>query len=427
MVMQAWSVERVRVAEEAAKKFLPDDELMNRAAHGLANVLATRTDEIAQHTSPGEDVRMIVLAGPGGNGGDALFAAAFLRHLHTTRLEETNPTQAHVADIVPVLLTGQAHPSALQAIHDAGLTPLDASTDEGLATAVHMIATADIIVDGLFGIGGRLDLSHHDENTPPPAAWTLVNAIPDDAYLIAVDVASGTDPAGETETDNCVWADETVTFSLIKGTHLLAGENATGLLTIIDIGIDEYGLLGLGTDGELANENEDHIDALLTDGPATPMAERLTFDDVSHMWPTPGPRDDKYSRGVVGIIAGGENYTGAAILTVTAAVNTGAGMVRYIGPPTPTNLIRTHIPEAVHGPGKVQAWVIGPGLDPHPVDDDETGHTHLTHARQALDSNEPAVIDAGGLDLLTGPRPHAGAPTLITPPPGALARPLPPL
>ena len=47
---------------------------------------------------------------------------------------------------------------------------------------------------------------------------------------------------------------------------------------------------------------------------------RLTRDDVADLWPVPTAADDKYSRGVLGVVAGSERYAGAAVLAVTSAV-----------------------------------------------------------------------------------------------------------
>jgi NAD(P)H-hydrate repair Nnr-like enzyme with NAD(P)H-hydrate dehydratase domain len=91
-------------------------------------------------------------------------------------------------------------------------------------------------------------------------------------------------------------------------------------------------------------------------------------------------------------------------------------MVRYVGPPTPTSLIRAQVPEAVIGAGRVQAWLIGPGVD---VDDGSVdGRAQRAAAQSALDSGLPAVVDAGGLELIIGPR---NTPTLLTPHAGELA------
>src|SRR5690606_37444853 len=121
--------------------------------------------------------------------------------------------------------------------------------------------------------------------------------------------------------------------------HLMPSTEPTcGILTVLDIGLD------------------------LTD--ATPIVVRLTPDDVPALWPVPTTQDDKYSRGVLGLIAGGARYTGAAVLASTAAVTAGTGMVHYVGPQAPTDLVRQAVPEAVPGEGRVQAWCIGSGLDP---------------------------------------------------------------
>ncbi len=145
---------------------------------------------------------------------------------------------------------------------------------------------------------------------------------------------------------------------------------------------------------------------------------RLTFDDVADLWPVPGPDDDKYSRGVLGVVAGGEAYSGAAVLAVTAAVEAGAGMVRYVGTPTPDRARpgRRARGGARRGPG--------PGLGRR------TRARRRRHGRRRAGAarrgpggaraREPVLVDAGGLDLVDDAvidarrgrprcsRPHAG-------------------
>lgn len=410
-VLQAWSVEAVRAAEAAAMAELLEGELMQRASRGLAKVLHARLSGLAEMVGGDDQIHVplnvVVLAGSGGNGGDALFASAFLangsarRQGRDKRREVPEPR----LDITAVLVAPRAHAPALDAAREAGVRvvevfgPVDesahasAADENAIAQVCELLEGADLVVDGVYGIGGRPDLAADGAS---PEVWRLVQAIGDDAYVVAVDLPSGADPEGNLPVANGVFADETVTFSLFKGVHLLSGEDASGILTLVDIGLDEP------------------VEA--------PTVERLDFDDVAELWPVPGPADDKYSRGVLGVVAGGENYTGAALLSVGAAVEAGAGMVRYIGPPGATALVRAQVPEAVHGDGRVQAWLVGPGLDPHPADDDEAGQAQVRAARAALDSGLPAVVDAGGLDLLEGPRPGAGARTLLTPHAGELAR-----
>jgi NAD(P)H-hydrate repair Nnr-like enzyme with NAD(P)H-hydrate dehydratase domain len=88
-------------------------------------------------------------------------------------------------------------------------------------------------------------------------------------------------------------------------------------------------------------------------------------------------------------------------------------MVRYVGPREPTDLVRARWPEVVPGEGQVQAWVLGPGLDPERDDDQRRA------VQQALASDLPCVVDAGALTLLP---PERTAPTLLTPHAGELAR-----
>lgn len=399
MPITAWSISDVREVEALAMADLPDGKLMRRAARGLALVVAARLPQLP--VAPGAAPRIVVLAGSGGNGGDALYAGAWL-------------ARKKKANVVAVLTGSAAHPPALKAARKAGVVVLNGSSAQGeeLVRIEDAVAEADLVIDGMYGIGGRPGLSASDGagsgasgsaqagsgsgEFGEPLVWRLVQAIPDEAYVVAVDLPSGADPDGERPVSDAVFADETVTFGLCKPVHVLAGWDATGLLTVVDIGLPE---------------------------PAgAPAAVRLVHDDIALAWPVPGPTDDKYSRGVLGVVAGGTNYTGAAVLAVTAAVAAGAGMVRYVGPRHPSDLVRYQVPEAVHGAGQVQAWLVGSGLDAAPEPDDKPGRTQVDAARAALDSPEPCVVDAGGLELLTGPRAHSGARTLLTPHAGELAR-----
>jgi hydroxyethylthiazole kinase-like uncharacterized protein yjeF len=132
-------------------------------------------------------------------------------------------------------------------------------------------------------------------------------------------------------------------------------------------------------------------------------------DDARPFIAVPGPDDDKYSRGVTGFVTGSAKFPGAAVLGVEAALHTGVGMVRYLGPGRPTRLVLQHRPEAVTASGRVQAWVLGSGQDA--ADRDDATAELLD---RALSQSVPTVIDSGALDRVrdaTGPvvmTPHAG-------------------
>ena len=136
-------------------------------------------------------------------------------------------------------------------------------------------------------------------------------------------------------------------------------------------------------------------------------------DDAARLIAVPGPHDDKYSRGVLGVITGSDQYPGAAVLGVEAALRTGVGMVRYLGGERASTLVLQRRPEAVAGEGRVQAWLIGSGMD-HAARDDET----VARTTVAMAQGVPTVLDGGALDLYEG----ATAPVVITPHFGELAR-----
>lgn len=360
---RAFSITAVRDAEQVAMADLEPGTLMQRAADGLAEVVLTRCRERS-------GASVVVLVGPGDNGGDALYAAA--------RLIEHLP--------VIVVQVGEAvHEGGLGAVTTASVPVLRvARTRRALTKPIRRaLDEADVVVDGLLGIGGRPGLTG--------AMAGLAEAVPESALVIAVDLPSGVDPAGEITPTKGFVADETVTFGMAKPVHLLpATRPAVGRVSVIDIGVPE---------------------------PADALAEQLMPSDVPTLWPIPGSSDDKYSRGVLGVIAGSARYPGAAVLAVTAAVEAGAGMVRYVGPDLATQQVLAACPEAVPGQGRVQTWVIGPGIDP----DDTTYdiRRQIDACRGALASDLPVVVDAGALDLIEGPR---EAPTLLTPHAGELAR-----
>ena len=177
-------------------------------------------------------------------------------------------------------------------VHEAGLAALLRAG--GRRTAG--VTGADLVVDGILGIGGRGGLR--------PAAADVVRRLPGDAPVVAVDVPSGVDASTGEVAGTVVTADVTVTFGALK-TGLLVDPGAAhaGVVEVVDIGLD------------------------------LPPAEVevLQAADVAALLPRPDRESDKYRRGVVGVAAGSAQYTGAAVLCTGGAVQGGAGMVRYVG------------------------------------------------------------------------------------------------
>jgi len=124
----------------------------------------------------------------------------------------------------------------------------------------------------------------------------------------------------------------------------------------------------------------------------------------------PGEHDHKYTRGVLGLLTGSVEYPGAALIGVHAALGTGIGMVRYLGPPELHHVVVQSHPEVVLTPGRLDACVVGSGI-PDPTTP-ETGDAIRALARTGI----PTVLDAGGLAFVE----HFGPLTVLTPHGGEL-------
>ena len=148
----------------------------------------------------------------------------------------------------------------------------------------------------------------------------------------------------------------------------------------------------------------------------TTTLKKWSARDTSRCIITPSDLDHKYSRGVLGIITGSEQFPGVAVLTTAAASATGVGMVRFHSSSGLAHLVLHTTPSAVVQPGKVAAWLVGSGIDAKKYSDFTTWLRHRWFKLIRLQS-VPTILDAGALSL-------AGSleqPTVITPHSGELA------
>src|ERR1035438_9192433 len=126
----AHTTEKIRIAERTLMAKLPPGTLMQRAAGGLASVCAGLVGRVY-------GARVVVLAGSGDNGGDALYAAARLAR--------------RGAAVLAVMAGARVHEDGATALRAAG-GRLTGAEDQSVAAA---IGAADLVIDGLLGIGGR--------------------------------------------------------------------------------------------------------------------------------------------------------------------------------------------------------------------------------------------------------------------------------
>ena len=376
----AHSVEVVRVAERARMARLPPGTLMQRAATGLAAVCAELAGRVYGS-------RVVVYAGSGDNGGDALYAGAMLAR--------------RGARVVAVAAGTRVHEAGAAALTAAG-GQLTQAGDPGVPAEID---AADLVLDGLLGIGGRGGL--REPMATLAALADLARAGGGGPAVVAVDLPSGVDADTGEVAGAAVRADVTVTFGTWKpGLLIDPGAGHAGLTELIDIGL----------------------------GPYLPPASAVAYGaaDVARLLPRPARESDKYRRGVLGIVAGSQRFPGAAVLAVGGALRGGAGLIRLVSAEPAVGVVRQHWPEAVitvigdaappsgqeiEAAGRVQAWLAGPGMGT-----DEAARRRLA---AVLATNLPALVDADGLTLLSQePALVTGrtAATLLTPHAGELAR-----
>jgi len=385
-MISAWSAADVRAAEEPLLE--AGVPLMERASFALAvHVLR----DVAARRGPVRGARVVVLAGAGNNGGDALHAGAVLARRGLA--------------VTAVLVAERFHAGGRAALELAGGRVVELfAAPERLDAVADDAARADVVLDGLVGIGARGPLRGLAQDAASGlmaridrragADGPLTATVDGRPWVVAVDVPSGVGVDDGAVAGPVLPADRTVTFGAVKpGLLLPPAAGLAGEVSVVDIGLD-----------------------LRPDGAGPSAVRRLEPADVGASWPVPGAADHKYTRGVVGVVAGTATYPGAAVLTTTAAVRTGAGMVRYRGSAEVGGRVLDARPEVVTAPGRVQSWVVGPGVPGGPeaahegeadgLDDGqhERGRACLAAAAGRLAGTAggpvPAVVDAGGLGLL---------------------------
>jgi hydroxyethylthiazole kinase-like uncharacterized protein yjeF len=139
--------------------------------------------------------------------------------------------------------------------------------------------------------------------------------------------------------------------------------------------------------------------------------------DVKKSIVIPSDLDNKYSRGVLGVITGSAKFPGAAVLTSGAASATGLGMVRFHSSSGLAHLVLHSNPEVVVQPGPVTAWLAGSGIDHKKYSDVTTWQRHRWFTLISKQS-VPTILDAGALHLAG----KLAQPTVITPHAGELSR-----
>lgn len=358
--------------------------MMQRASHGLALTCASL---LRERRGGLYGSRVVLLVGSGNNGGDTLFAGAMLA--------------ARGCAVEAVTVSQTPHPAGLAALIDNGGRVTAVTDEAAVADVVHRLRDADLVMDGVVGIGGKGPLR-------PTAAILARAAANGDAIRVAVDIPSGVDPdTGQVEDVERVFsADVTVTFGCWK-TGLLGspGRDSAGAVEVVDIGLEPYL------------------------NPA-PDVRAIQISDLRPYLRVPRANDHKYSRGVVGVLAGSRRYPGAALLTVGGARRSGVGMVRILDRDDGVaQQVIDHYPDVVAhteepaADPRVLAWAVGPGIG--------AGRSDQKWLIQVMEADVPVVLDADAITLVAkhadvrrflDARAARGSMTVLTPHVGEFGR-----
>jgi NAD(P)H-hydrate epimerase len=349
----------VTAAESAARDSaaiaagVPSRALMQRAGAAAAGEIALRYRDRL-------NAGVLVLAGPGNNGGDAWVVARALR-ASGARVRVVEPVEAKTAD---------ARAERALARDEGGVNIADdAVVDRGEA----------VIVDGLLGTGAGG--SPRGEIATAIADIATMRAR--GAAVVAIDIPSGLDATSGATPGAVVVADLTLTFGSLKR-GLLVNRGVCGVVAVIDIGLGHFGRL------------DDGAPSLIDEGW---VAEHV---------PPIAASAHKGDRKKIAIVGGASGMAGAAVLAARAALRSGVGMVKLIVAPESLPAAQQQEPFALAAPWPaddahvdrdISSWadamVVGPGLGRS-----EASRALLLRALRCF--RGPVVLDADAITLFEG-------------------------
>ena len=291
------------IEQQCARAGLPSDVLMDNAGKAVADEVSTILRDIGKP-------RIIILVGPGNNGGDGLVAA---RHLHEAGAEVT------------VYVFSQRHNDVnLDKVRYSGITCIDVQHDKEILKLESQLVVTDCVIDSLFGTGKVRPFQGAIEQALEKAS--SAKKYDPDLRIIAVDLPSGLDADSGAVDSSTLHADYTITLGFPKhGLFRFPGAERVGKLTVADIGIPEG----------------------MTDSIA---AGRLTADWARTALPIRPPDSNKGTFGKVLVVAGSINYIGAAYLACSGAMRTGAGLVTLATPHSLQPVLAAKLTEVTYLP-----------------------------------------------------------------------------
>ncbi len=395
--MKLVTADQVRTLDQQATKAgVPVEKLMENAGRGVAEQVRALLGTVKGR-------RIVVLAGPGNNGGDGLVAA---RHLHDWGAEVR----------VYLLAKRRADDANLPELVKREIDITDAESDPSFAALDRFLSDAELIVDALLGTGPSRPIEANLAQILERVR--RARSQPQPPRLVAVNLPTGVNSDTGAVNPHTLPADLTVTLGYSKiGLHTLPGSQYAGDVEVVHIGLPGAAESSL-------------------------KVELMTDEWVAGLLPQRPLDSNKSTFGRVLVVAGSENYIGAVRLAAAAAGRAGAGLVTVACPQSILPIVAAGLVEATYLPlpdkegglsergvadvlrvlEGYDVMLIGPGLG---------GRSRtLEFVRSLLfelKEGTPAatVVDADALNTLGGVPGWAArmnAPLVLTPHPGELRR-----
>ena len=385
-----------QIDRECGNIGLPTSVLMENAGKAVA-------EEVRKSLGPIDGQRILILVGPGNNGGDGLVAA---RYLHDWGAG------------VSIYIPGQRREEDpnLELVRQRGITCVETAQDENLGRLDELLSSATAVIDALFGTGKSRPLGDIFRQALEKVSQAKEQQ--PGLSIIALDLPSGLDADSGVADPACLYADCTITLGFPKpGLFNPAGVERAGRITVADIGIPLY------------------------------LAEQITTELITDDWagsvlPRRPLGANKGSFGKVLVVAGSINYIGAAYLACSGAIRVGAGLVTLATPISLQPILASKLTEVTYLPlpesspgitspqaaklvhqelGNYDVLLLGCGLGQSQSDIEFIKGTLFR-----LESPLPSlVLDADGLNTLARSSnwwQQLAGDAILTPHPGEMAR-----
>lgn len=294
---------------------LPTEVLMENAGKAVAGEVRRILGDIGKH-------HILVLVGPGNNGGDGLVAARYLYDWGAK---------------VSVYLLSRRAPgdSNLELARQRDITCIESTADGGTDKLEEILASSSAVIDAIFGTGKLRPLD--DRFRQALDSVSRVKRERPGLHVIALDLPSGLNADNGAIDPACLYADDTITLAFPKlGLYSFPGAERAGRITIADIGIPAY------------------------------LAEKVTTELITDEWarsvlPARPLHANKGSFGKILVIAGSINYIGAAFLACSGAIRVGAGLVTLAVAASLQPILASKLTEVTYLPlPESQAGIISP-------------------------------------------------------------------